>query len=99
MTYIHVSGIESMKYKMMTGVNVFGSWVIDIVLDMLESGIRVCKNEGRLPLRNIERGEEIAEEYGFLRSWQDILLPCSRGRQRMTVCGSPRQCLRRSNRR
>src|SRR5579859_4786117 len=36
---------------------------------MLESGIGVCKNEGRLPLRNIERGKEIAEEYGFLGSF------------------------------
>src|SRR5579859_6303500 len=36
---------------------------------MLESGFRVCKNEGRISLRNSERGKEIAEEYGFLGSF------------------------------
>src|SRR5579859_903379 len=36
---------------------------------MLESSFRVSKNESQLPLRNIERGKEIAEEHGFLGSF------------------------------
>ena len=44
--------------------------VVDIVLDVLESGVRVGENERRLFLRNIDRGKEIAEEQGDFRGFR-----------------------------
>ena len=64
MTNIHVARKISVTNEMMTGVNVFGARVVNVILDMLESGVRVGEDERGLLLRNVDRGKEIAEEKG-----------------------------------
>jgi len=62
MTNINIARKISVTNKVMTSVDMFGARVVYVILDVLESGVRVGENECRLLLRNIDRGEEIAEQ-------------------------------------